>query len=177
MKHRPYILILLSAFHCLAPIGNWYLNAMWAQMSFFEYVSVFFQPQNISRQWPHLVLPIIAGIAIYACKKWSFFVYLLCMLGLLLASYFGYSERAGTITMLPIILAYSLNLIIVTYFLVPAVRKVYFDPRLRWWETLPRYSCNILANVNDQGKEFTGQISNFSEAAFFSNPIIDQLMK
>lgn len=170
MKRRPWILVILAVLHFLSPLGNFYLNATWARIPFFEYISHFLQPQNLSRQWPHLVLPIVAGLAIYACKKWSFFVYLLSMLGLLIVTYFGYIERASSLSVFSIVIVFSLNIFIVTYFLVPAVRRVYFDPRLRWWESMPRYSCEITANIKDKDKDYIGKVANFSEGGLFFQP-------
>jgi Tfp pilus assembly protein PilZ len=40
------------------------------------------------------------------------------------------------------------DLLVVSYFVVPSVQKVYFDPRLRWWEAAPRYHFDQEGQVN-----------------------------
>ena len=61
------------------------------------------------------------------------------------------------------IIAFSiLNFGVVAYFLIPAVRVGYFNPRLRWWEALPRYCVEIPVNIDDSGNSFSGQSLDLS---------------
>jgi hypothetical protein len=169
MKRRPWILVVLAVVHILAPIGNLLINAYWAHMSFWHYIHLFFQPANFERQWVHIIVPMVAGVAIYLCRFWSFWVYLFCMCLLFTFSYFGYLERAGSVSLVGLIVVYVANIVVVGYFLVPAVRVVYMDPRLRWWQTKPRYRADIKARFRDiAGADLIwGTVSNFSEGGLF----------
>lgn len=169
MKRRPWILVVLAIVHILAPIGNLLINAYWARIPFWRYIQIFFQPANFERQWVHIIVPMVAGIAIYLCRFWSFWVYLFCMCLLFTFSYFGYVERSGSVSLVGLITVYVANIVVVGYFLVPAVRVVYMDPRLRWWETKPRYRADIKARFrNIDGADLTwGTVSNFSEGGLF----------
>jgi hypothetical protein len=169
MKRRPWILVVLAVVHVCAPAGNLLMNAAWAHIPFWRYIEIFFQPWNLERQWPHLVIPVLAGIAIYLCRSWSFWVYLLCMCVLFTLSYFGYKERAGSVSLAWLITVYVANIAVVGYFLLPAVRAVYMDPRLRWWQTKPRYKADIQARCRDlAAPEFSaGHVVNFSEGGLF----------
>lgn len=153
--------------HILAPVGNFVLNAILAEAEILRYISVFFQPHNLQSQWIHLVGPIVAGIAIYMCKKWSFFIYIVAMTALLVASIFGYVQRAEQISLIGVALVYILNIGLVGYFLVPAVRQVYFDPRLRWWEALPRYSADFKAYILQGDRKVDAFVGNFSQSGMF----------
>lgn len=167
MKQRPWIIVILAIAHILAPLGNFVLNAILAETEIFHYISIFFQPHNLQSQWIHLVGPVVAGFAIYMCKKWSFFVYILAMTALLVASIFGYVQRAEQISWIGVAFVYVLNIGLVGYFLVPAVRQVYFDPRLRWWEALPRYSADFKAFVLEGEKKAEAFVGNFSQSGMF----------
>lgn len=143
------------------------MNAYWAHTPFLKYIAMAIKPHNLSRHWIHFVAPIIAGIAIYACKRWSFVVYFISMYLLFIASYHGYIERSLTIDATSLLIVYIINIGVVAYFLIPAVRAVYFDPRLRWWETRPRYSADFNSQFLDENTSYSGQIANFSDGGVF----------
>lgn len=64
-------------------------------------------------------------------------------------------------------LVYLVNLAVVGYFLIPAVREVYFNARLRWWESHPRYEVDASATLRVDGKEIQGKIRNISVGGIF----------
>ena len=169
MKQRPWALIVLSALHLAAPIGNIALNALISNHNVFSYFMLAFKPEYLLRNWFIFICPIVAGLAIYACKKWSFFVYLLAITILFVFSYTGYLSKAESISIVPVLLVYLINISVVSYFLLPAVREVYFNPRLRWWESLRRYRCDFNCVWNKEGEEksFDGKIGNFSMNGLF----------
>ena len=51
-----------------------------------------------------------------------------------------HSEGAGIIPLFIHIAIYCASLV---YFINPRVRHLYFDPKLRWWRTKPRYETHI----------------------------------
>ncbi|MFN8792498.1 MAG: PilZ domain-containing protein [Bdellovibrionales bacterium] len=56
---------------------------------------------------------------------------------------------------------------VVGYFLMPTVRRLYFDPRLRWWETQPRYKTDFQCQVERGGGRYWVEIRNISEGGAF----------
>ncbi|MFN7263157.1 MAG: hypothetical protein ACK5UJ_05060, partial [Pseudobdellovibrionaceae bacterium] len=144
------------------------MNSLFSPMGFGKYVSVFFQPHNLANQWPHLLLPVIAGIAIYRCRPWSFFIYIFAMLALLVISYFGYQQRAAEVGLWTLGIVFIVNVGVVGYFLVPTVRKIYFDPRLRWWEADLRYEASQAVKFKSPlGQEKQGTLGNISISGLF----------
>ena len=86
----------------------------------------------------------IAGAAIYAMKKWSYPLFLSIICWGFWRHYQNYIS-APTIFSLPLLMSvYFVNLGVVGYFLIPAVREPFFNARLRWWESKPRYSVDSL---------------------------------
>ncbi len=169
MRRRPWALIILAFLHFLAPVGNIIFNALIQKRNIFEYMVFALSPEYLMRNWMIIVAPIVAGISIYACKKWSFFVYLLAITGLFYFSYNGYLSKEGSITLTPVILVYLVNIVVVSYFLIPAVRSIYFDRRMRWWEIQPRYKCNFKCTWSLEGKanSVPGEVGNFSSNGLF----------
>ncbi len=167
MKRRPWILILFALAHFFAPFVNLIFDAYLAQTPFLRYVHLFFMPHNFSKHWFHFFAPMAAGIAIYICQRWTYYIYVSLMASLAFVSYASYLYRVDLHNPWPLVMVYGFNFIMVSYFLLPAVRNVYFDPRLRWWETSPRYNANIDCNISSLGQKATGLITNFSESGLF----------
>ncbi len=169
MRRRPWSLILLAILHFLAPIGNIIFNALIVNRNVFEYLVYALSPEYLIRNWVIVVAPIVAGYSIYACKKWSFYVYLFSITALFVFSYTGYLSKAESISLFPIIAVYVVNIIVVSYFLIPAVRNIYFDRRMRWWEIQPRYKCNFNCTWSQVGRgtPVEGEVGNISENGLF----------
>ncbi len=169
MRRRPWSLILLAILHFLAPIGNIIFNALIVNRNVFDYLVYALSPEYLIRNWVIVVAPIIAGYSIYACKKWSFYVYLFSITALFVFSYTGYLSKAESISLFPIIAVYVVNIIVVSYFLIPAVRNIYFDRRMRWWEIQPRYKCNFKCTWSQVGRDtpVEGEVGNISENGLF----------
>jgi hypothetical protein len=181
MLQRPWFIVVLAALHILAPIGNLFFNAVWLGKDPMKYFFTALQGPNLVMIWPSLVLPIIAGVAIYRCKKSSFYIFFLCMLGLFIYSLQNYQDRMDTAALVQIILAFTLNIGIVTYFMVPAVREIYFNERLRWWEREDRYLLDLPCQITAVDKTSSGIISNISSSGLFLvskfQPVADSTLR
>lgn len=169
MRQRPWALVVLSVLHFAAPVGNIALNALVMKRDVLGYFAVAMSSEYLMKNWFIFVCPLIAGYAIYACKKWSFFVYLFAITILFSFSYTAYMSKASYIGIIPVLMIYFINIAVVGYFLLPAVREVYFNPRLRWWESLPRYRCDfeVLWNNEGESQATEGKVGNFSMNGLF----------
>jgi Tfp pilus assembly protein PilZ len=169
MRRRPWSLIVLAVLHFLAPLGNIIMNALMTGRNVAAYFIYALSPEYLALNWPILLLPIVGGVAIYACQKWSFFVYLMAQTSLFIFSYSGYLTKSEKVSGLVVFLIYIINVSLVAYILLPAVRRVYFDRRLRWWEIQPRYRCFYRCRwkTNNDGQEQTGVVGNFSQGGLF----------
>ncbi len=169
MRRRPWILIVLAVFHILAPLGNIAFNAVISGRHIMNYFTMAMSPAYLSKNWVMIVAPIVAGLAIYACKKWSFYVYLASITALFAFSYLGFLSKGGTISLGALLLVYFINIAVVVYFLIPAVRNIYFDRRMRWWEAKPRYQCDFQAQwrFEEDNVFHPGEIGNISVNGLF----------
>ncbi len=90
-----------------------------------------------------------------AMKPWSYPIILGVWLQNFYTSYVSWSHYPDMVT-LPILIAnYVVSLTIIGYFVVPTVRAVYYNPRLRWWEQKPRFVFELpcLVKVNEQNSD------------------------
>ena len=153
MQYRPLPLIILGVLHILEPIGKiLYYKFFLAHLSDRIFLNIFNLPFIELFTW--LALFPIAGIAILAVKNWSLPVFLLVETYVVYSNYsvFKLMYLRGHYFDLALLLGFSiLNILVVTFLLVPAVRIYYTDPKLRWWEAFPRYAVNIAAKLEGFG--------------------------
>lgn len=139
MKQRPWPIILIAVLHGLAPLGNIIFNSLRSGRELMETWNFWYyalpKPLFIS----YVVLPPLAGIFIYICKRWSYWSYVGCLLLIFASNAYGFWTQMNLANFLALSGVLLVDLLIVAYFVAPSVRKVYFDPRMRWWETAPRY--------------------------------------
>lgn len=167
MKTRPWPLIILALLHVLAPFGNFLMNVHLSGMTMWQKYQEATAGPNLKITLVTFCAPIIAGIAIYACKKWSFWLYL-AMIGLIsVLNFLVYRARAGGLSLGTFLIITLVDLAVVGYFLIPAVRALYFDPRLRWWEASPRYRANRQGRWKSGETQGEGEIANFSVGGLF----------
>ena len=138
MKRRPWPIILLAIFHVIAPLGNILVNSYLAKVSLSVYLQVLTAPENLKTLLVFVLVPLAGAVLIYICKKWSYILYIVLMtipFGYSLLSYLKNATFGMTVAL---VVFYFVNMLVIGYFLLPAVRRLYFDPRMRWWETKPR---------------------------------------
>ena len=167
MRQRPWPILILAFFHLLAPLFNLLFCSWIFKLTPAHYFELLIknQPTWVVAEF-FLLLP-IGGIAIYLVKKWSYPVFFGIFLINLFQNYQAIRTSPGQFGWSVVILAYVLNLAIVSYFLIPAVRTAYFNPRLRWWETKPRFLLNVLGEFKVGEKTHPCTVLNISEGGAF----------
>ncbi|OQW49148.1 MAG: hypothetical protein A4S09_03535 [Proteobacteria bacterium SG_bin7] len=168
MKRRPWPIVILAVLHALTPFGNFYLTTYHPDISYLTYFSAFVYAPNIWSSFCFLVLPVVAGVTIYLCKRWSIWAYLFMMSIILVQSYVNSHAASSASLPIPPFILFFTNIFVVIYFLVPAVRQVYFDPRLRWWESKPRYIVDFDAEIKSARATTLAKIKNISESGLFA---------
>lgn len=167
MKRKPWPLIVLALLHFLAPIGNIYANSIFTNVSVRAYIHALFHPDELIRTFIFLGIPILGGILIYICKKWSYYLYLSLMVIPFFYSFMSWKAQPSFQLGVYLIVFYLINLLVVGYFVLPQVRQVYFDPRLRWWETKPRFKAEFETDFTWVDQKAKGEIKNLSAGGLF----------
>lgn len=167
MKQRPWPILILAFFHVFAPLGNILINAWLAKVDLTRYFQVLLAPENRVTLLVFTVVPLVGAVLIYICRKWSYLAYIALMtipFGFSLMSYLKNATVAMTVAL---VVFYFINMLVIGYFLLPAVRRLYFDPRMRWWETKPRYKADFQSQVQFEGQQHWVEIKNISEGGAF----------
>ena len=166
MRHKPWPILILALVHCLLPFFNAAMAARASNLGYFQYLYVFFRIESFSQILTHFLLLPIAGWAIYSMKKWSYPLYLIVM-GWASYNTLWNFHSLHLVNISSFFVPILVNLILMSYFLLPSVRKVYFNKSLRWWESQERYPfitpCKLIAS----GKTLSGEIQNISEGGCF----------
>ncbi len=171
MRKRPWPIVILAIIHIFAPIFNILFSGLFNGFGVIESFSQALHFQNLAANLHVFLLPVLAGLSIYACKKWSFYTYVLCKAGLLFFNFQSISTDQTRYGYINIAFLFALNILVVGYFLVPAVRNLYFSRRARWWENHTRYIAgfNCEWSKAESKKSVTGVVENISIGGLFLN--------
>ena len=119
----------------------------------------------------------IAGIAIFIGNKYSYPIIILVNLysifSFLIYEKINWGFLSSKLTFSPILLL-VFNVIMLFYFLLPEVVKLFYYPGERWWNTKTRYITNIPCSINLQDNNTISEctIRNISlTGAFISGPL------
>lgn len=166
MRRKPWPIIVLAILHIFAPIGNLYFNAyrIGVSASYLWNYWIYILPKY------HLLInvffPAIGGVLIYICRKWSYWTYIMTISVIFAVSMADLLFMQSHLTFANVAMrcvSFLANILIVSYVVVPSIRKIYLDPRLRWWEAAPRYMFVNDVAINNS----TGMTINISEGGLF----------
>lgn len=172
MYHRPWPIIILGWIFLLMPIGNIAVMALVSEVSPWLYISHMRDPVEFFTLF--LVSP-LAGLAILAVKNWSLPVFVLLMTFSFVNNFMQWRQFPDQISLWLLLGIYFYKVILVGYFLIPTVRRVYTEKKLRWWEQATRYYIEIPANLSGVFGSETVKITDISETGAFisTNTVFD----
>lgn len=152
MKRKPWSLVILALLHVVTPFASLVLNAIWSGRTLGEQWNYWSQviPSPLTLIYIYIGLPMLAGLFIFLCRRWSYWAYLTCITLIFISNIFSYATDTAVPTFIVLGAIALLDMLIVAYFMVPSVQKIYFDPRMRWWEAAPRYNFNHEGAVNNE---------------------------
>ncbi|MBI1861481.1 MAG: PilZ domain-containing protein [Deltaproteobacteria bacterium] len=126
--------------------------------------------QGISHNWMDVVLNVVMpGLVLWGLIRvtrigWYTLVAIVSLWGIRdLALYYSQNHGSPSALFLHIFI-YAISL---AYFINPRVRRLYFDPKMRWWRTKPRYETHLPLMVG-VGTDFQYRVlRNISEGGCF----------
>ncbi len=111
------------------------------------------------------VLPILLLVGLIRVTKvgWYTLVALVSLWGM--RDLYGYySDEKSIFPFISHILIYAFSM---TYFINPRIRHLYFDPKLRWWRTKPRFETHHAVVLNHENNSLYPILRNISEGGCF----------
>ncbi|MCM2323785.1 MAG: PilZ domain-containing protein [Oligoflexia bacterium] len=173
MRTRPWPLVILALFHVLSPVVNVPLSAWLDGLSVDRYLTLLWLNEGWYGIFDALVLLPIGGAAIYLCKRWSFPIFLAVVLQ---TAYSNFQTWYGAPQAFPIwafLGTALLDVALVAYFFFPKVRAVFLNPRLRWWESQPRFAVRLRARAGHPRGDSHCVIQDLSEGGAFVKATAD----
>jgi len=167
MRQKPWPVIILAMFYFLSPVATVFFSAYSEKVSALAYMQSMFQTGTLTDWILVFGVTPLAGFCIWICRKWSYFLYLLLLTFLVLHNFSEWQQHRDTLTFAGILAMNLFNLVIVSYFLVPQVRTTYWDRRVRWWESKPRFNITEACRISNSTGKHAGQITNISEGGAF----------
>jgi hypothetical protein len=174
MRYKPWILIILGSVHLLEPVFKTLIYARMFEADIGAFLKGIFDSASLIEICSFFLLMPVAGIAIIAIKKWSFPVFIISEIWAVVVQVNLIREwnRPEQLLIAYIFIGVlTINMAVVSYFLIPAVRKVYLDESLHWWETKTRYivkvPCMIEYSLNGEKHSAEGVIENIAEGGLY----------
>ena len=135
------------------------------------------------RKFEIFALPVILGVLVLMTRKTGYYIVIIGTVYLIVRGVMEFIASNETDPVFPLILSNVVCLVVVATLLRPKTRSVYFNPRLRWWETSPRYIVSFAASVTRiGGKPTKATLQNIAtggagietvETGFLNNEIVD----
>lgn len=167
MRSRPWPIVILALLFCFAPLLNAFFSAWLEGLSVLGYLNVFLYEASWLEMFDFFVLFPAAGVAIYLCKRWSYFIVLAVATLNVCSNYDTWRTYPKYFPGWLFVTVVILAAIVVGYFLLPAVKIVYMDPRLRWWESKPRYLVSGESVLRFGDREERARVTDISEGGVF----------
>jgi hypothetical protein len=166
MKSRPWPLVILALLQFLAPVFSIVVSAHLSHLSVLQYTRSMWGVPWLQRLDFFFLMP-IAGLAIYRPRRWSYPVFIGITAWVAFENFHEWRLHTQMIPLWLVLVLFAMDVALVSYFLLPAVRTVYFDRTLRWWETSPRYRIDIDCTLTDANGTVAGKIENLSSGGLF----------
>lgn len=131
MKRRPIFLLVAASLFSYFPLMLLWRFADGASVRPVEWVLDFALP-----------LALIVSLVRVTRVGWYTLVAYVALLGIRdLRDYYGTSAR-GVVSLVTHLAIYAVS---IAYFIHPRVRRLYFDPKMHWWKTKPRFDTHAAA--------------------------------
>ena len=168
MRYKPWPIIILSAVLFLMPFVNTILNALYLGVDLRTYLAYYFSVREPHQIFAFFFMLPIAGIAVFMVKRWSYPVFLAAIVWVLADNV--WSWRVGLEIQRAIWVYFVIivgNVAVASYYLLPTVRRVYFDRTLRWWESKPRFLVSLPGTLVCGDTEMQMTLRDFSLGGAF----------
>lgn len=165
-KRRPWPVVLLAGAHVFLPVANVLVGAWASHLEIKEYL----HSLHATRPLPFLFLfygyPFLMGLAVFFIQKSTWFIACTCAVGILLVNILQQILNGG-LPIGAIAIAVFSGIAFMAYLALPSVRRLFFDRRVRWWESQPRYLIQkptriYSAEHTEDESSFIGEIVDLS---------------
>lgn len=170
MRNKPLIFQLLSVLFLLEPLIKILYFKASTHFPFGTILENVFSRNGVREVFDFWIVFPVAGLMLWKLRKWTYFAFLSVMAYLIfsIATYEQYTWPYNSDS--PLFYHYfviAVTLATIAYFLVPDVRAPFFNRKLRWWESKPRYKTAIPTRITGNKITFQSEILNISQSGAF----------
>lgn len=178
MYKKPLLFIILACAHLLEPLIKVIYFKATTSFSFGTVISNIAQIQTTREIFDFWFLFPIGGLALISVKKWSYPIFVSVQAYSIYAHLTYEKYTWPYISEVPFASSLALlfmNVLIIAYFALPDVRRIFFDKSMRWWETRKRYAIRIPVSFHLDGlrQTFNCHLLNISQTGAFINSNLD----
>lgn len=153
MHRRPWPIVILALIQFLTPLASIWVSAIANRISFVTMSKEIWIFSSDVEKLKFFALPIALGFLIYFTKKLGFYFVLLASAYTIYGNIQEWVMSGKTTSIWMIVGVNAVVMMLVAYLLLPNVRAVFFNPRMRWWETAPRFILEIACTYVRTGSE------------------------
>lgn len=152
---KPTWIYVLGVSFVLAPLGNfiWSLAALGVKRWWDPRIWSIWIPYVEPHVWTLMALVSLSGLCLLFVRRWSWILSLVSLGIVLVYSLFLLPSIASKASIAIVSLLMLITIGAMGVILFSPFRLPYINPRLRWWETGPRYRVDIQVKVDDLSDE------------------------
>jgi hypothetical protein len=164
---RPIQILILALIQLFNPVVNTIINSMYYHLSFWHIVKAGWMMQSWDSRFTFFFLGPITAIAIYSVKKWSLPLAIACVGYVMYQNIDSYLMYKSSSLLALVVTLNLFQTALIVYLLLPRVRTIYTDAKVRWWESLPRYIVNLACTIGSSEMSFPAETTNLSQGGAF----------
>jgi len=148
---KPKWITALGVAFLLAPLGNflWSLAAYGVERWWDPNVWGIWLPHVEPYVWLMMFLVAASGVSLLVVRKWSWILAVAALSFVLIHSFFLLPHIVGSTNTAIVVLLSLITVGSIAFVGFSPFRRPYLNPRLRWWETSPRYKADIQVKVGE----------------------------
>lgn len=113
------------------------------------------------------IFAVAVGYGLWEVRRWGWYAFVITNVLIAYESAVLVNEYGETHHKLLSFLASLGFLLVISYRVGREIRVPYFFPKIRWWESNPRYRLSVPAKISRMGTEMEGQILDLSLGGCF----------
>jgi hypothetical protein len=147
MNQRPRLLVGLAFLYLVSPFLYPVFVSLYFETPFFEVLKQSTYGNSAWRNFEIFILPIVLAGFIYFARRIGYFAVILGSLFLGVRSVIEFQASNENAPVALLLFGNLVFLFSVAYFLRKNTRAIYFDPKVRWWETESRYLVDLSGRI------------------------------
>lgn len=151
MNRRPWPIVVLAVLQFITPL----LYLLFASGFYGTSISTVADELNALatplRKFEIFILPLVIGVLILLMKRVGYYIAVVgCVYGIV-SGVLAFIDSQQTDPVLPLVVSNLVCAAALAYLARPKSRNLFFNPRLRWWETDPRFIVDLPASITRVG--------------------------